>query len=91
MGTLERGEGGIGGVMIVATAAQIRMARAALRWTSADLAERAGLSRNAVNAIERGGASMVPTMIRLQTALEQGGVTFIEDDGRGPGVRFRPR
>jgi transcriptional regulator with XRE-family HTH domain len=52
------------------TGAQIRMARAALRWTAADLGERAGLSRNAVNPIERGGAAMVPTLIKLQTALE---------------------
>jgi transcriptional regulator with XRE-family HTH domain len=67
------------------------MTRAALRSTAAEMGERAGLSRNAVNAIERGGAAMVPTMIKLQTALEQNGVTFIEDGGRGPRVRFRPR
>jgi hypothetical protein len=57
----------------------------------AELGEHAGIARNTVNYIEKGGETMVGTLLKLQTALEQGGVTFLDDDGRGPGVRFRPR
>jgi transcriptional regulator with XRE-family HTH domain len=85
MSRVAKGPGGL------ATADQIRMAGAALRWTSAELGERAGLSRNTVNAIERGDATMVPTMLKLRAVLEQAGVAFLDDDGPEPGVGIAPR
>jgi transcriptional regulator with XRE-family HTH domain len=72
------------------TAAQIRMARAALGWGLRDLAEKAGVAANTVSRFENGAGAMVETLNRLQAALEDAGIIFIEADGSaGPGVRFK--
>jgi len=81
------------------TGQQIRMARAALGWTVADLATRSGVSSSSIQRAEAIGG--VPTMqssnlFRVQRALELGdppsapGVIFIDaDDSGGAGVRVR--
>jgi ribosome-binding protein aMBF1 (putative translation factor) len=76
------------------TGRQIRMARAALGWTVAELAERSGISTSAIQRAEAAGG--MPTMkstnlFRLQRALELGGVQFIDANGGGPGVRLTQR
>jgi DNA-binding XRE family transcriptional regulator len=73
------------------TADQIRMARAALKWSVRDLAEKSGLTPNTVSRIENGAESFASTIQRIQVALEQGGILFIEQNGGGPGVRLRNR
>jgi transcriptional regulator with XRE-family HTH domain len=70
--------------------AQVRMARAALNWSLADLAEAAGVHRNTISNFETGrfgGSEQVLTAIRR--ALESAGVIFVEENGDGPGVRLR--
>jgi ribosome-binding protein aMBF1 (putative translation factor) len=75
------------------TGRQIRMARAALGWTAAELAHRSGVSASAIQRAEAAGG--MPTMkstnlFKLQRALEIGGVQFIDaDETGGEGVRRR--
>ncbi len=69
------------------TAAQIRMARAALDWTVRDLADKAEVAPTTVNRIERGRAAPNrSTQAVLQRALEAAGIEFLDGDG----VRIKP-
>jgi transcriptional regulator with XRE-family HTH domain len=70
---------------------QLRMARAAVGWGVRELAEKAGVTANTVTRIENGSDARQSTMDRLQRALEEAGVVFIEENGGGPGVRLRKR
>jgi transcriptional regulator with XRE-family HTH domain len=70
-------------------AIQLRMARAALGWGVRELAAQAGVTANTVTRIENGADAKQSTMDRLQHALEDAGVDFIEENGGGPGVRLR--
>jgi DNA-binding XRE family transcriptional regulator len=70
---------------------QVRMARAALKWTVQDLATHAAISKNTVVAVEAGRESHAATLAAIERALEQGGVEFIAENGGGPGVRLVKR
>lgn len=68
------------------------MARAALNWTVRDLADATKLHRNTVTNIETGRyAGDAATLNAIETALTNAGVEFIDENGGGPGVRFRTR
>ena len=67
------------------------MARAAVGWGVRELAEKAGVTANTVTRIENGADAKQSTMDRLQQALENAGVEFIDENGGGPGVRLRKR
>ncbi len=68
---------------------QVRMARAALGWSVRDLASRAGLAANTVSRYENGTDAYGETLTKIQRALEDAGVIFIDADKEGPGVRLR--
>ena len=71
--------------------AQIRAARGLLKWTQATLAHHAAVSTVTLNMIEN--ETVRPresTLASIKAALEGGGVKFLEEDGIGVGVRFRP-
>ncbi len=68
---------------------QVRMGRAAVGWSVRELAHDAGVTPNTISRIENGGDALASTMERLQTALEDAGVIFIDADDEGPGVRLR--
>jgi transcriptional regulator with XRE-family HTH domain len=70
---------------------QLRMARAAVGWGVRELAEKAGVTANTVTRIENGSDAKQSTMDRLQQALEDAGVVFIDENGGGPGVRLKKR
>ena len=74
--------------MLIGT--QVRMARAAVGWGGRELAERAKINPNTVSRIENGGDALASTLDRIQAALEDAGVIFIDrnEDG-GPGVRLK--
>ena len=72
-------------------ATQSRMARAALQWSIADLAEHAQVSTNTIIRLERGEALMKRTASDIRRALETAGVEFIDKNGGGPGARLRKR
>ncbi len=69
--------------------AQVRMARAAVGWGVRELAERANITPKTVSRIENGGDALASTLDRIQAALEDAGVIFIDEDEEGPGVRLR--
>ena len=72
------------------TGTQVRMARAAVGWGVRELAEKAKINPNTVSRIENGGDALASTLDRIQAALEDAGVIFIDrnEDG-GPGVRLK--
>ena len=71
------------------TPIQSRMARAALDWSTTDLARAANVGVNSVNRFETGRDSRISTVEKLRSTLEAAGVVFIAENGGGPGVRFR--
>ncbi len=75
----------------IITGAQIRAARAMLRWTAAKLADTAGLSHPTIKRIERvdglpdGRGS---TLSRIEEALRAAGIEFTGGPADAPGVRM---
>ena len=75
------------------TSDQIRVARALLRWSARQLAEKAGVHITTVQRMERGDGpvgGMVQTLAKVQRALEGAGVEFTAQNG-GLGVRLNKR
>lgn len=70
------------------TAAQFRMAKAALRLNNPDVSAMTGLHRNTLNKVDAGGGTASVLML-LKLSLEAAGVEFIPDDGSGEGVRLK--
>jgi ribosome-binding protein aMBF1 (putative translation factor) len=70
---------------------QIKMARAALGWSIKDLMEKAKVSNDTVNRLERGEQLRERTLAAVRDAMESAGVVFIDSNGGGPGVRLRKR
>lgn len=73
------------------TAAQSRMARAALGLGVRDLAKAAEVSPDTIARLERGEELRASTVATIRAALEAAGVEFIPENGGGPGVRLRDR
>jgi transcriptional regulator with XRE-family HTH domain len=72
--------------------AQIRAARALLKWSAADLARRSSLGVNTVRraeAAKRETSLTTANELAIRRALEAAGVEFIDRNGGGPGVRLR--
>ncbi len=65
------------------------MARAALDWSTTDLAHAAYVGQATVNRFETGRDARISTVEKLRAALEAAGVAFIAENGGGAGVRFR--
>ncbi len=70
------------------SAAQCRMARAALQLGVREVATLAQVSPNTVARLERGEVLLPRTVCIIRAALETAGVEFIEENGGGPGVRL---
>jgi ribosome-binding protein aMBF1 (putative translation factor) len=74
------------------TSAQIRAARALLRWSAEDLARQSSVG---VTTIRRAELTEYQTSmttandLAVRHALEGAGVEFIDENGGGPGVRMR--
>jgi transcriptional regulator with XRE-family HTH domain len=73
------------------TVQQIRAARGLLGWSQTELARKAGFSRETVKRVEAPSGLNVSSeaKAKLQQALEDGGVEFIQGNGGGPGVRLK--
>jgi hypothetical protein len=74
------------------TSAQIRAARALVRWRAQDLARESSVGVATIRRAELtdGETSMtVANDLAVRRALEAAGVEFIDDNGGGPGVRLR--
>src|ERR1043165_1214045 len=76
------------------TSAQIRAARALLRWSAEDLARASAVG---VATIRRAEVMQTETALTspndhaIRLALEAEGVQFIDENGGGAGVRLRER
>ena len=74
------------------TSAQLRAARALLRWSAEELAERSLLSVATIRRAELTDETTSMTAandLAVRRALEAAGVEFIDGNGGGAGVRLR--
>ena len=74
------------------TAAQVRAARALIKWSQEDLARNSTISVPTVKRMEaREGPirGITDNVWKIQRALEDAGVVFIDENGGGPGLRLR--
>ena len=74
------------------TSAQIRAARALIRWSAEDLANHCAVSVTTIRRAELMPSATALTRVNdhvIRQALEQAGVEFIDENGGGPGVRLR--
>jgi transcriptional regulator with XRE-family HTH domain len=74
------------------TGAQIRAARALLRWSAKELAKAAGIGVATVSRaeVEDGRTSLTSAnLTAIRRACETAGIEFIEENGGGVGVRFK--
>jgi len=85
------------------TGAQIRAARAFLKWTVADLAKVAGVGISTIQEIEKidgepriesslqwRSAARDEAIEKIQRALVEAGITFLPTNAQGSGIRGRP-
>jgi hypothetical protein len=76
------------------TSAQIRAARALLRWSAVDLARESSVGVNTIRRAEVAEDATSLTAaneLAIRRALEAAGVEFIDENGGGPGLRLRKR
>jgi transcriptional regulator with XRE-family HTH domain len=70
--------------------AQCRAARALLKWTQEDLANKSGASPVTIRNFENERSSAQKgTLLLIRKTLEDAGVEFISENGGGAGVRLR--
>ena len=78
----------------VLSSAQIRAARALLRWSAADLAKASSLGANTIRraeVAEDGTSLTAANELAVRRALETAGVEFIDENGGGPGCASKRR
>jgi hypothetical protein len=78
----------------ILASAQIRAARALLRWSAIDLARESHLGVNTIRRAEvadEGTSLTAANELAIRGTLEAAGVEFIDENGGGPGVRLRHR
>ena len=71
---------------------QLRAARSLVGWSQSALAKASGLALSTIKRMEgdRGPLrSSAGNVLKVQQALEDAGVIFIDSDELGPGVRLR--
>ena len=74
------------------TSAQIRAARALIRWSALELAEQSGVGVTTIRRAELTESETKLTRVNdqaIRRTLEAAGVEFIDAEGGGPGVRLR--
>jgi hypothetical protein len=74
------------------SSAQIRAARALLRWSAQDLARESALGVNTIRRAEVAEDAIALTAandLTIRRALEAAGIVFIDENGGGPGVRLK--
>ena len=72
--------------------AQMRAARALLRWAASDLARELGVSLSTINraeAVDGETAMTFANAAAVRRAFENAGVEMIDEGSAGPGVRLR--
>lgn len=77
---------------VAITGAQVRAARALIRWTAGELAEASKLGMMTIRRAEAVDGPVGITAANaaaIRAALEAAGVVFVEANGDGPGVRLK--
>jgi transcriptional regulator with XRE-family HTH domain len=72
--------------------AQIRAARALLRWSASDLARESGVSLSTIHRAEAVNGETAMTFANaaaVRRAFENSGVEMIEEHNAGPGARLK--
>jgi hypothetical protein len=72
--------------------AQIRAARALIRWTAEDLAQNSSVGVTTIRRAELTETQTALTRVNdrvIRRTLEDAGIEFIDENGGGPGVRLR--
>src|SRR5256885_9694372 len=76
----------------VITIRQIKAARALLGWSQADLARESRISEPTIARLESSEGPLggrPDTGEKLRTALQNGGIEFLNENDGGPGVRLK--
>jgi hypothetical protein len=74
------------------TSAQIRAARALIRWSALQLAKESSVGVTTIRRAELTASATTLTRVNdqaIRRVLETAGVEFIDANGGGPGVRLR--
>jgi transcriptional regulator with XRE-family HTH domain len=74
--------------------AQIRAARALLRWSGADLVRESGVSHATIHRAEAVDGKTAMTFANasaIRRVFEAAGVELLDENGGGPGARLRKR
>ncbi len=74
--------------------AQLRAARGLVGWSQEDLAKASGAALSTVRRMESSIGQLRSTTEnawKVQKALEDASVVFIDENGGGPGVRLKDR
>jgi hypothetical protein len=74
------------------TSAQIRAARALIRWSAEQLAKETAVGVTTIRRAELTASATKLTRVNdqaIRRVLEAAGVEFIDENGGGPGVRLR--
>ena len=74
------------------TSAQIRAARALIRWSAQELATKTEVGVTTIRRAELTARATKLTRVNdqaIRRVLEAAGVEFVDADGGGPGVRLR--
>jgi transcriptional regulator with XRE-family HTH domain len=69
------------------TPEQVRMARAALTWSTVELAREAEINPNTVTKFENGGNVTIDTLAKIKAAFERAGIMWVPENGGAAGVR----
>ena len=75
------------------SSSQIRAAKALLRWSGEELANKAGVSLSTIRRVEASDGvpetQNMKTLLAIKKALEDAGVEFIGSPDDRPGVRLK--
>jgi hypothetical protein len=81
--------------MVKISSAQMRAARALLRWTALDLATASKVGVATIRRVEVVDGQIPVTAANeaaIRLAFESAGIEFIDENGKGEGLRFhKPR
>jgi hypothetical protein len=72
--------------------AQIRAARALLRWAAVDLVRESGVSLATIQraeAVDGKTALTLANAFAVRRVFEAAGIEFVEENGGGPGARLK--
>jgi len=76
------------------TSAQLRAARAMLKWSLTDLSEKSGIGTTTLKRFEAADGlpnGHMSTFAKLQEVLMTAGIEFVGTPDDGPGVRLRQK